>query len=325
MIVAYEFTKRFLIWGVVAVALYPKQHIDGNSSWRFFSIGGSSLSYNYKRLLLAIASINLVRLVLKDSRIKLHVRVFADALGLVQQLGHTFLCFLTPYLLQTWLAPIVNLPGGRRPGSNLLSPLYLSTFLSALSVVLVRASHPNFWFLRKLGNVASSPPVLSTLTLFNSVTTPRVGLHHDGRGTIISQTLAAVEYWFVATQLLCAVGFAFDRRVQDPAQWTQLDQLLESFRQIAFVSDWTRILAHSVFINQLDEMYLASSGGRRSSAGGGTASNGERTTASGATRGASATVVERLDGDDAAAELGLGPNRAPAKSVETVSLVERRF
>jgi len=254
MIPAYEITKRLFIWGVVTVAVMPRQHIDRRGGW-WWKIGGGDLSYPFRRLLLSIAGINLARLVLKESRILMKFRVVCDALGIVQQFGCSFLCFLTPYILQTWLVPFINVPGGR-PGASLMRPLYLSTSLSILSVVLVRTSHPNFWFLRKLGNAVSGPPVLHTLAMFNAVTTR--GGRHDGRGSIVSQSLRATECWFLATQLLCAVGFAFNDHGKDEKDYGQWDQLLGAFREIAFVSEWTRILVHALFVNQLDELYLTS-------------------------------------------------------------------
>lgn len=251
MLVATEITKRLLIWGVLAVSVVPRQHID-RYRW---SIGGS-LSLSFRKLLLSICGVNLVRFVLKDSHIRLHFRVLTDVLGIIQQFGNSFLCFLTPYILQTWLAPLINIGG--RPGASLMSPLYLSTVLSASSVLLARLYHPNFWSLRKIGNAVSSPPVLTTLRMFNTVSTQ--GGHHDGRGNIMSQTLMVIEYWFIATQIACAIGFALDRR-NDKTEYNQLDELLAGFREIAFVSDWLRVCGHAMFVNQLDELYLASSSG----------------------------------------------------------------
>jgi hypothetical protein len=247
MIVAAELSKRIFIWGVAAVAVLPRQHID-RTRW---SIGGK-LSYSFRKFLLALVAINFVRLLLKDSSIKNQFQLLRDLLGTLQQVGNTFLCFLTPYLLQTWLAQLINIGG--RPGASLMPTLYASTGLSALAAILARTVHPNAWFLRKIGNAISSLPVISTLKVFNSVTTH--GGVHGGRGTILSQSLMVVEYWNVVGQILCAIGFAFDRHTK-PDLYSQWDVLLDSFRDIAFVLDWTRILAHSLFINQLDELHLS--------------------------------------------------------------------
>jgi len=169
-------------------------------------------------------------------------------------IGLGFLSFLTPYILQTWLADRINIGG--RPGSSLMPPLFLAAFLAASGVVLSQTVHPNFWCLKKLANVVSSPPVLRTLMLYNSVTSIG-GLHHNGRGTLISQTLMTVEYWHIATQLLCFMGYAMDRHIK-VRDYAQIDHILLAFREVSFISDWTRVCAHAVFINLLDELFLSS-------------------------------------------------------------------
>ena len=260
MITAFEITKRLFVWGVVAISVCPRQHID-RGRW---SIGGD-LSHSFRKLLLTITAMNFARLVLNETDIRSYFQVLADGLGVMQQLGCSFLCFLTPYILQTWLAPLINIGG--RPGASLMKPLYLATFLSVTSVILVRTTHTNFWCLRKLGSAISAFPVLKTLDMFSRVTTRSAGgTEHDGRGSIISQTLKIVEYWFLIIQLLCALGFAFDRN-NLPEEYNQIDHVLSAFREIAFISDWTRICAHAIFINQLDELYLTSP---RASSGGST-------------------------------------------------------
>lgn len=251
MIIADEIFKRLFIWGVAAVAVAPRQHIDRTRC----AIGGS-LSYNFKKLLLVLVAINFVRLLMKDSNIEDKVQIARDLMGIAQQLGNSFLCFLSPYILQTWLANMINLGG--RAGANLMPPLYASTLLSIAASILARTWHPNFWALRKLGNAISSAPVVGTLKTFNSVTSR--GGFHEGRGTILSQTLMTVEYWYITGQMLAVIGFAMNRGSaisQDDT--TQLDELFSAFRKACFFLDWTRILAHAIFMNQLDELHLSSS------------------------------------------------------------------
>ena len=151
MIPSDEIFKRLFIWGVAAVAIVPRQHIDHTRC----SIGGS-LSYSFKRLLIGLLVINFVRLLLKDTSIKHEVQLLRDILGIIQQVGNSFLCYLSPYILQTWLANLINLGG--RPGANLMPALYVSTILSVSAAVLTRKIHSNFWALRKLGNAISSVP-----------------------------------------------------------------------------------------------------------------------------------------------------------------------
>ena len=206
----------------------------------------------------------MVRLIAK---LQGNVRWFADILGIIQVVSLSFLCFLTPFVLQTWMVRRINIPGGK-PGSNLIGPLYGSGLLSILGVILCRTVHPNLWFIKRLGNIVSTPSILQTMKMYNSLTS--VGGHHEGRGTITGQTMVIVEYWHLITQLLCVIGFALDKRHTnndgDNSQW---DNCLKAFRDIAFVSDWTRVCVHGMFINLLDEMYLTST----SSSGGATGGN----------------------------------------------------
>jgi hypothetical protein len=249
MIASDELTKRLFIWGVVAVAVIPRHHID-RSRW---TIGGD-LSNSFRKLLLFLTVSNLIRLLCSIKGRQRHLRFLSDALGIVEVIGLTLLSFLTPYLLQTWLVGRIALPGGgRRPGASLMQPLYLTCILSVAGVVLSHTVNSNLWCFKKLANVASGPPVLETLKVYNTLIS--VGGHHNGRGNMISQSLVVVEYWHIATQLLCAIGYALDRHMEMDA-YTQWDYLLEAFRAISFVSDWTRVLAHAIFMNILDELFL---------------------------------------------------------------------
>lgn len=121
---------------------------------------------------------------------------FADILGIIQMVSLSLLCFLTPYVLQTWMAQRINIPGGK-PGSNLIGPLYGSGLLSILGVILRRAVHPNLWCIKRLGNIVSTPAILQTMKMCNSLTS--AGGHHQGRGTITGQTIVIVEYWHLKT------------------------------------------------------------------------------------------------------------------------------
>eukprot|EP00797_Seminavis_robusta_P014023 Sro2137_g316070.1 n/a (300) ;mRNA; f:17065-17966 len=234
--VAVEIGKRLFIWGVLAMVALPRQHID-RAAW---SIGGG-LSHSFRKLLAASVALNLCRLLAK---LYGHARLLADLLGILQAVSLSFLCFLTPYVLQTWMVSQINIGG--RPGSNLLPALYGNGVLSVLGVVLCRLVHPNLWCIKRLGNIISAPPVLSTMAMYNSVTS--VGGHHRGRGTIMAQTIVVAEYWYIITQSLCFLGLALDKHSgeDDYSSW---DYCLKAFRNIAFVSDWTRVCVHGIFIN----------------------------------------------------------------------------
>lgn len=243
MIEPDEVTKRLFIWGVAAVAVFPRLPSDPT----YCTIGGN-LTHTFRKLLLVLVGTNFVRLFCSK---KINAAIaLSDALGVVEVVGLTFLCFLTPYLLQRWLSERINIGG--RPGENLITPLLVVGFMSAVGMILSHTVHPNLWFLKKAANGLASIPVLRTLRQYNSVTT--VGLRINGRGNILSQSLMMVEYWHLIVQLLGAVGYACNTgRPED--EHTAWDVILCSFRNIGFVADWTRVLSHAIFMNVLDEIY----------------------------------------------------------------------
>lgn len=109
-----------------------------------------------------------------------------------------------------------------------------------------------------MGNVASVPPVLKTLDLYNSITS--LGGHHAGRGNILCQTLYVMEVWHMVTQFLVAVAYLFLDPELPVSEYGTWETILEGFRDIAFTSGWTRIIGHGIFINLLDELTLTSPG-----------------------------------------------------------------
>lgn len=143
-ILAAHIAQRFLIIGVTAAAVRTRIQFD-----RPCTIGGD-LSRNFRKLLLGIVAVNFLRLVLPGSRTwKDSSGLFVDLLGVVEVTGLTFLCFLTPYILETRLRNYISVP---RPGGNFYRPLLGAVFLSCLGVVLSRSVHPNLWCLKKLAN-----------------------------------------------------------------------------------------------------------------------------------------------------------------------------
>lgn len=177
------------------------------------------------------------------------VHIVSDLLGIVEVVAIGFLCFLPTYILQTWLCELINLPWGR-PGSNLIQLLVITAILSLSGVVLSHTVEGRWWCLKKIANVVSVPPILATLNLYNSISTQ--GGHHNGRGTLIAQSLYVIECWFLITQLMSAVGYMFQ---QYGVVWNQTQHVLAAFRDVAFTSDWLRVLGHSVFFNLIDELH----------------------------------------------------------------------
>lgn len=75
---------------------------------------------------------------------------------------------------------------------------------------------------------------------------------------MFAQTVSVIEYWHLLVQLCCAAAYAFNRGEEGVASETPWDRTLQATRSIAFAADWTRVLVHATFLNQLDEMYHTS-------------------------------------------------------------------
>eukprot|EP00571_Detonula_confervacea_P004341 CAMPEP_0172320858 /NCGR_PEP_ID=MMETSP1058-20130122/41628_1 /TAXON_ID=83371 /ORGANISM="Detonula confervacea, Strain CCMP 353" /LENGTH=267 /DNA_ID=CAMNT_0013036215 /DNA_START=405 /DNA_END=1205 /DNA_ORIENTATION=+ len=247
MISVEQLYNCFFVLGVVAVAVIPRQPSDDRVRW--WSIGGR-LSHNFRKLLLVIAAVNFCRLFLSGDVPRKELETYqlgSDFLGVVEVTGLTFLCFLTPYVLQQGLSHFFHII----PGKSLKFPLCLAALLSFLGIFLSRTVHPNFWALKKLANAVSGPPVISTLRSYNSFTTAQ----SHGRGFVFAQTVIVIEYWHLILQLCCAAAYALNRDTIGTDEETLSDRIMKATRSIAFVTAWTRVLVHAMFMNQLDEMY----------------------------------------------------------------------
>ena len=240
---ADQIAKRFLILGVTLISIYPRTPFD-----RKCSVGGD-LSRNFRLLLLGIVAINLSRLFLSgNEEYSPEFGLFSDFLGVIEVTGLTFLCYLTPYILETKLSNYINL----RPGAAFYAPLAASTFLSFMGLVLSRTVDQKWYSLKKLAQAVSGPPVISSVTRFNKVTTAQ----SHGNGFMMGQATVSMEYWHCAVQLLCFLGYALNRNHDVSADDdTWYDILLEAARSIAFLADWTRVLLHALFLNGIDEMH----------------------------------------------------------------------
>lgn len=241
-----QISHLFLIFGVAAASVIPRQPSDGLGYW---SVGGR-LSHDFRKLLLATVAINLCRLFLSATGTS---QLGSDLLGVVEVTGLTFLCFLTPYVLQRGLSEYLHIT----PGKSLKLPLYAAMILSFLGVTLSRFVHPNCWALKKLANAVSGPPVIEILRSYNMFTTHR----SHGRGFVFAQTVMVIEYWHVVLQLGCALAYALNWADAPDTLWYRF---LKATRSSAFIADWTRVLAHAMFLNQIDEMHHTTSGWGRS-------------------------------------------------------------
>jgi len=248
MIPEEQLNHNLFVLGVLAAAVIPRQPSDAAGWW---GIGGR-LSNSFRKLLLAIVAVSLCRMFLSEDitgEASGKYQLGSDLLGVVEVTGLTFLCFLTPYVLQQGLSQFMNIV----PGKSLKCPLYIAALLSFLGVSLSRMVHPNFWALKKLASAVSVPPVITTLRSYNRFTTQ----HSHGRGFVLAQTIMVVEYWNLAIQLCCAAAYALDRHTSGTDEETSWDRAMKAPRSIAFAADWTRVLVHATFLNQLDETYHA--------------------------------------------------------------------
>lgn len=241
-----QITHRFFVLGVAAAAVIPRQPSDHAGYW---SVGGR-LSHNFRKMLLAIVAVNFCRLFLSDDvppeKSGLY-QLESDLLGVVEVTGLTFLCFGVPYVLQEGLSAFFLIT----PGQGLKVPLCLAAILSFLGVILSHSVHPNFWALKKLANAVTGPPVIRTLLKYNEFSTRRA----HGRGFVFAQTVLVIEYWHFILQILCTVAYALNRHTNGTTEETIFDRALHATRSIAFAADWTRVLMHATFLNQLDEMH----------------------------------------------------------------------
>mmetsp|Transcript_26696 Transcript_26696/g.57440 ORF Transcript_26696/g.57440 Transcript_26696/m.57440 type:complete len:289 (-) Transcript_26696:46-912(-) len=247
MISASLISQQLFILGVTAVAILPRLPSD-KTRW---SIGSGNVGYPFRRLLLVLAGLNLLHFVLSSSKF-----IFiASVLKVSSIIAHNFLCLLTPYLLQKWLASCINI----QPGRDLTRWLWAVSLFGVAGVYLSSAFHPRFFALEELAHAMSCIPVISTLKTYNRVTTPG-----HGRGTVMSQTVLLVEYWHIVSQITCAIGYAFggDSLVAEMGgggsitqeNSNQIAALLRALREGDFMTDWSRVLVHAIFMNQLDEL-----------------------------------------------------------------------
>lgn len=266
MIPASLISEQLFILGVTTVAVLPRLPSDRTRC----SIGGGNVGHPFRRLLLVLAGLNLLHCLLTVQDDESSQWIFiADILNASSIIVHNFLCLLTPYLLQKWLANIINI----RPGRDLTRWLWAVSIFGIAGVYLSRAVHPRFLALGEIAHAMSCIPVISTLKTYNRVTTPA-----HGRGTVMAQTVLLMEYWHIVSQIACAIGYVFgdDLLVAemsgDAASHKDLNQiaaLLRALREGDFMTDWSRVLVHAIFMNQLDELsYIRVSEGDNDEEGG---------------------------------------------------------
>lgn len=242
--------------GIAAVAIIPRMPSDEGGC----TIGGN-LSHPFRRALLVLIAIGLVRVIgchitNKDTAM---LRLVDAILGTTHVVGQSFLCLTMAYIMQCELVNHVNIEGGV-PGRSLAPTLVLILILTIMGAALSE-THPKFSCLGNLAEACSCLPILKTLKVYSSVTT--VGGNQHGRGPVMTQILKVIEYWYLLTSILSFLGDAIDGDTTDNdlenTNFVQLLFLAIRQNQDNGVDDWTRLVLHSVFLNSIDELHHVTS------------------------------------------------------------------
>jgi len=236
--------------GIVALAILPRMPLDLPGT-----IGGD-LSHPFRKALLGLVIIGVVRV------LGCHVYHPDDApwlrwvdivLGTIHVVGQSFLCLTTAYILQCKVVDFIYIEGGK-PGRSLVPALVIVIGLTVTGTVLTETGHSSFACLPNLAEAYSTLPVLKALTQYASVT----GLQ-NGRGSILTQSLKVIEYWYCITSIMACIGILCwgndNGKSENDANYLEI--LFEAIRhnQDSGVDDWTRLVLHSVFLNCIDELH----------------------------------------------------------------------
>lgn len=236
--------------GLAAIVVLPRMPFD-----EVGTIGGR-LSFPFRRALLMLVIIGLIRVM------SCHIRpitaswmlILDGVLGTIHVVGQSFLCLTTAYLLQCQLVDYINIEGGR-PGRSLVPYLVVISVLAIVGAVVSPLSQSNLWSFVNLAEAISVWPVVKTLKTYTMVTSGGAG----GRGPILTQMLAITEYWYLTTSILAFLAETCLQQDDDLYEDSLLSfpvLVMQAIRlnQDNGIDDWTRLLMHAVFLNQLDEL-----------------------------------------------------------------------
>jgi hypothetical protein len=236
----------FCITRVAFICVEPRMPSDPKGC----SIGGR-MSSPFRRALLGLLLLATTRFVISKmlDMALFHVALIDGILVTCFNVGLSFLCMITSYILQCQLTNLINI----HPGKDLVPYLIAVFVMTVAGITAARTTYPNLCALVSLAGAVSSIPVIKTLTLYARLTT--LGGNQGGRGNVITQILLSTEYYYVFSCLVAFLAEVFYRgpNVED-YKWT--DELIDSMRhhQDIGVDDWTRLLVHSIFLNLIDEL-----------------------------------------------------------------------
>jgi hypothetical protein len=236
---------QLYVIAVTVIAIVPRMPFD--APW---TIGGD-FSRNFRKLVLAISCIYLIRTTIRSWIMEYATKGFYLLLKAVEGDLQSVLSLLTPYLLRLWMSDLINIPGGRKPGKGLEPWIYAVIGFSLFGCATnIYTGNDIWWIWKKIADALSFVPVRQTMLWYNSLTAGQA--RYPNRGNVLSQILMVSEYYSLLSCLAditakcCVILQIMDER------W-----ILEPFVQGIYIhvlfAAYTRILCHSILLNYLDE------------------------------------------------------------------------
>ncbi len=236
---------QLYVVAVTLIAIVPRMPFD-----KPFTIGGE-LSHNYRKLLLALSCLYIIRTTIRSLIVEYATKGFYLLLKAIEGDLHSVLSLLTPYLLRLWMSDRINLPGGRKPGKALEPWIYAVIGLSLFACCAnIYTGDDIWWIWKKIADVLSFFPVRQTIIWYNSLTTGQA--KYPNRGNVLSQILMVSEYYSVISCLgdIAAKSLVI-LNIMDES-WIGRPFVQGIYINVLFAT-YTRILCHSIMLNFLDE------------------------------------------------------------------------
>ena len=158
-----------------------------------------------------------------------------------------FLAFLRtcmPYLLQRQLATMINVV----PGKSLQAWIFGVLAIDMLAVVLTTNVAPQWWALKKTGDVLLGIPIVRTVNMYRRVMKAR----DETASFVLLDSLISLEYCRVIVGLGAAIEYATDDR--DPNK--DLSQVWMTMRVSNIYVAYVCLLVHGLVLAVIDEGQL---------------------------------------------------------------------